>query len=309
MRWLHRMKRLGLVMLVAGLSACGGSDPEPDIVDTARADPRFSILVEAVQAAELDGTLSGTGPFTVFAPTDDAFAALLTELQLSKAQLLANKPLLQQVLQYHMLSGEVLKAAVPLGKAITPLQGGIFKVDARGNDLVVTDGRNRNARITATDIRARNGVIHVVDRVLLPADKTVVATAQATPDLSILVEAVAAAGLVDTLNGNGPFTVFAPTNAAFAKLLVELGATKDQLLANKALLTQVLTYHVVPGRVLKADVPVGAAITTVQGQTFTIDANLGITDARGRRASIVATDVLARNGVIHIVDTVILPRP
>jgi uncharacterized surface protein with fasciclin (FAS1) repeats len=114
---------------------------------------------------------------------------------------------------------------------------------------------------------------------------------------------------VDTLNAAGPFTVFAPTNAAFAKLLTELGVTKEQLLANKALLTQVLTYHVLPARVLKAEVPVGTAITTVQGQTFTVDASLAITDQRGRKAAITATDVLARNGVIHVIDTVILPRP
>ena len=302
------LKRLGAVMLLGVLGACGGNDPDPDIVDTARADTHFSVLVEALQAADLVTPLSGPGPFTVFAPTDDAFTALLAELKITKAQLLADKALLQQVLQYHVLSGAVPRSAVPLGKAITPLQGGIFKIDASGGNLFVTDGRNRTARITATDIQARNGLIHVVDRVLLPADKTIVATAQAVPDFSILVEAVVAAGLVDTLNGTGPFTVFAPTNAAFAKLLTELGVTKDQLLANKPLLTQVLTYHVLPGRVLKADVPVGAAITTVQGQTFSVDASLAITDANGRKAAITATDVLARNGVIHVLDNVILPR-
>ncbi|MFG6464520.1 fasciclin domain-containing protein [Roseateles sp. DXS20W] len=303
------LKRLGLALMFSGLTACGGGDPEPNIVETAQADARFSTLVEAVQAAGLADTLSGPGPFTVFAPTNDAFAALLAELGVTKAQLLADKALLMQVLQYHVLPSQVLKAGVPLGKPITPLAGGIFKVDSRGSDLVITDGRNRTARITATDLQTRNGVIHVVDRVLLPADKTIVATAQATPDFSILVEAVVAAGLVDTLNGTGPFTVFAPTNAAFAKLLTELGVTKAQLLADKALLTQVLTYHVLPARVLKADVPVGSAITTVQGQTFTVDASLAITDQRARKAAITATDVLARNGVIHVIDTVILPRP
>lgn len=306
---LNWLKRLGLALLIGTLSACGGSQGEPDIVTLASADGRFGVLVEALQAADLANTLAGPGPFTVFAPTDDAFAALLAELNITKAQLLADKALLQQVLQYHVLSGAVPKASVPLGKAITPLQGGIFKVSLSGNDLIVTDGRNRNARITDTDIQARNGIIHVVDRVLLPADKTIVATAQALPDFSILVEAGVSAGLVDTLNGPGPFTVFAPTNAAFAKLLNELGLTKDQLLANKPLLTQVLTYHVLPARVLMADVPVGAPITTVQGQTFTVDANLAITDQRGRKASITATDVLASNGVIHVIDTVILPKP
>ena len=102
--------------------------------------------------------------------------------------------------------------------------------------------------------------------------------------------------------------MFAPTNAAFAALLTELGVTKDALLANKTLLTQVLTYHVVPARVLKAEVPVNTAITTVQGQTFTINASLVITDQNMRTSSIVATDVFTSNGVIHVVDKVILPK-
>lgn len=300
---------LATALMATSLAGCGGSDPEPNVVEVAQRDPQFSILAEAVVAADLAPALSGPGPLTVFAPTDAAFAALLTELGVSKAQLLADKPLLRAVLQYHVLSANVPSSAVPLGKPVTPLQGGIFKVDKVGTGLVITDGRNRQARITATDVMASNGVIHVIDRVLLPADKTLVATAQALPDFSILVEAVVAADLVNTLNANGPFTVFAPTNAAFAKLLAELGVTKEQLLANKPLLTQVLTYHVLPARVLKADVPVGSAITTVQGQTFTVDASLAITDARGRKSAITATDVLASNGVIHVIDTVILPRP
>ena len=178
-----------------------------------------------------------------------------------------------------------------------------------GADLVITDGRNRTAKIIATDMAAPNGLIHTIDKVLLPANRNIVQTAQSLPNFSILVEAVVAAGLADALSAPGPLTVFAPTNAAFAALLAELGQTKEQLLANRALLTQVLTYHVVPARVLKADVPVGAPVTTLQGQTFTVDATLAITDQRGRKAAITGTDVLTSNGVIHVVDKVILPRP
>ena len=290
------------------LQACGGSDddtPERNIVQLAQANPDLGILVEAVVAAGLVDTLS-TGNLTVLAPTNAAFAALLTELGTTKAALLANVPLLKAVLSYHVLGQRVRSADVPLGKALVPLGGGFFKIES-SNGLKVTDGRNRVARITATDLQASNGVVHVVDRVLLPADKTIVATAQALPDFSILVEAVVAAGLVDTLNGPGPFTVFAPTNAAFAALLGELGVGKEALLANKALLAQVLTYHVVPGRVLKAEVPVGAAIKTVQGQTFSVNASLQITDQRMRTSQITATDVFTSNGVIHGVDRVLLP--
>ncbi len=143
-----------------------------------------------------------------------------------------------------------------------------------------------------------------------PPSKNIVQLAQATPDLSILVEAVVAAGLVDALSAPGPLTVFAPNNAAFAALLTELKTDKAALLANKPLLTKVLTYHVVSGKFLKADVPVGAPITTLQGGKFTVDASLAITDESTppRKSNIIATDILATNGVVHLIDKVILPK-
>ena len=301
--------------LAAVLVACGsetadaGTPPSQNVVQLAQGNPDLSILVEAVVAADLAGTLSAPGPYTVFAPTNAAFAALLTELGVTKAELLANKPLLTAVLQYHVLGARVAKAQIPLGKAISPLAGGIFKIDMVGADVVITDGRNRTARIVATDIPASNALVHVVDKVILPADKNIVQTAQALPDFSILVEAVVAADLAATLSGPGPFTVFAPTNAAFAALLTELGVSKADLLANKPLLTAVLTYHALGARVLKADVVPGAQPNTVQGENFSISPALAITDKRARMANIVATDVLTSNGVIHVIDRVILPAP
>lgn len=298
------------VLLLAFVTGCGGGDDHPgNVVQVAQSDSRFSILVEAVQAAGLTDTLTAPGPYTVFAPTNDAFSALLGELGVTKDQLLANKPLLTAVLKYHVVAGQVPSSAVPLGKAINPVGGGFFKIDKVGTSLVITDGRNRTSKIVQADIAASNGVIHAIDKVLLPADKTIVQTAIANPDFSILVEAVTAAGLVDTLNAPGPYTVFAPTNAAFASLLTELGVTKAQLLANTALLTKVLTYHVVPGLVLKVDVPINTPIKTVEGETLTVGPTLAITDQRGRQSNIVATDVLASNGVIHVLDKVILPAP
>lgn len=147
------------------------------------------------------------------------------------------------------------------------------------------------------------------DHVAAPA-KNIVELAQATPDLSILVEAVVAAGLVATLSGAGPFTVFAPTNAAFASLLGELGVTKDALLADKTLLTAVLTYHVLGSKVESSQIPLGAAIKTVQGANLTINSagmGLAITDGRGRKANIVTANIQASNGVVHLIDKVILP--
>ena len=308
-------------LILAGLAAtavitgCGSSDdPAPvavslDIVELAQATPDLSFLVEAVVSAELVDTLKGAGPFTVFAPTNAAFAALLTELGLSKAQLLADKALLKTVLTYHVLPAKVERAQVPRGKAVSTVQGSILKVEASGTDLTITDGRNRSARILATDIQAKNGVIHTINRVILPANKNIVETAQALPQFSVLVEAVLAANLQGTLSGAGPFTVFAPTNDALTALLAELNISKAALLADTALLTKVLTYHVLAGRVLKADVPVNTPITTVQGGTISVSSTFVLADQRGRNSNITATDVLTSNGVIHVIDKVILPAP
>lgn len=307
-------------LIIAGLAAaavitgCGSSDDptpvvSPDIVELAQATPDLSILVEAVVGAELVDTLKGAGPFTVFAPTNAAFAALLTELGLTKAQLLADKALLQTVLTYHVLPAKVERAQVPLGKAVSTVQGSILKVDSSGTDLTITDGRNRSARILTTDIQAKNGVIHTIDKVILPANKNTVETAQALPQFSVLVEAVLAANLQGTLSGAGPFTVFAPSNDAFTALLAELNISKADLLADTALLTKVLTYHVLAGRALKADVPVNTPLTTVQGGTISVSSTFVIGDQRGRNSNITATDVLTSNGVIHVIDKVLLPAP
>jgi len=313
------MKRWVVALITAGaamLSACGGSDHENealDIVSLAKSNTNLSVLGEAIEAAGLETTLRGAGPFTVFAPTNEAFTALLSELNLTKAQLLADKALLTSVLTYHVLGSKVVSTAVPLGQPITSLQKGIFKAEASGGSLKITDGRNRVSNVVTADVGAQNGVVHIIDKVLLPADKNVVQTAIALstapqPQFTILVEAIVAADLQNTLSGAGPFTVFAPTDAAFAALLTELSITKAALLADKALLTKVLTYHVVPGLVLKAQVPLGSAITTVQGETFTVNPALAITDQRARSANITDTDVLASNGVIHVIDKVILPK-
>jgi uncharacterized surface protein with fasciclin (FAS1) repeats len=302
------------------------------IAEIAAKTPALSGLVAALGFASNNGDLvtllSNTGTFTVFAPTNQAFDALAVELLgagKKAADLLvpANKDLVRAVLQYHVLGTVVKKSAIPFGKPINPVLAGddIFKIDkVKAKDqkydddsddkiLIITDGRNRKSEIIATNIKANNGIVHVIDKVILPADKDIVQTAIASaPEFSILVEAVVAAGLADALKAPGPLTVFAPTNAAFADLLAELKITKAALLADTALLTKVLTYHVVPGLVLKADVPVGKPITTLEGDTFTVDGKFKITDQAGRTSSIVATDVLAKNGVIHVIDKVILPK-
>lgn len=317
---------ISLLVSATLFSACSDEDPAPgsqSIVETAQDTSSLSTLVAAVEFASNDGDLvdllANPGTLTVFAPTNPAFDALAVELTgtagATGAALLTaeNKPLLRSVLQYHVLTSEVNAAAIPFGKPITSAEGSIFKIDT-GTPPFITDGRNRTANISATDIDASNGVVHLIDKVILPADKNIVETAQALAaknpaEFTILVEAVVAAELATTLSGAGPFTVFAPTDAAFAALLTELSLTKAQLLANKPLLTQVLTYHVVSSRVFKADVPVGAPIAMVETGTITVDANLDITDERSRKAKIVGTDTLTSNGVIHVIDKVLLPAP
>jgi uncharacterized surface protein with fasciclin (FAS1) repeats len=323
------------------LVACGSDDhpaPTPPpaaaktILATAQGVADLSSLVAAVQFAsdnnDLVNLLNSSGTLTVFAPSNAAFdklAVTLTGSATAKGPDIlvpANKALVKSVLQYHVLTSTVKAANIPFGKAITPAAGGIFKIDLVSGKPVITDGRNRTANITATDIEATNGVVHLIDGVLLPADKTIVATAIASaPEFTSLVAALQFASdgndLVTLLSGAGPFTVFAPTNAAFDKLAQELTGSAtakgpDILTpANKALVKSVLQYHVLTSRVLKADIVPNTAISTaLAGKTFTIQATAAavtITDGRARVANIVVTDVLNSNGVIHVIDRVILP--
>jgi uncharacterized surface protein with fasciclin (FAS1) repeats len=324
-----RVARITLADILTGngvlhITNCVLMPPKPmlgkSIVDVANKTPSLSSLVKALDFAsnnnDLVKLLSKRGTFTVFAPDNAAFNALAAELlgpgkTANDLLVPANKALVRSVLQYHVLGSVVLKAGIPLGKPIDPVLEGhdIFKIDAVGGKVIITDGRNRESEIIATDIKAKNGVVHVINKVILPANKNIVETAIASaPEFSILVKAVVAAGLTETLSGPGPFTVFAPTDAAFASLIAELKTTPEALLANKPLLTKVLTYHVVKGLVLKADVPVGVPVKTVQGDTLTVDAMFKITDQAGRKSGIVDTDVLTKNGVIHVIDKVILPK-
>jgi len=283
--------------------------PEPmmkDIVDTAVADGRFTTLVAAVGAAELVDTLKGEGPFTVFAPTDDAFAALPagTVDELLKPE---NKQKLTDILLYHVVSGKVMAADVTaLTSAPTVLGKDVaVKVDM-GNVYI------NEAKVIITDIETSNGVIHVIDAVLLPPSddammekNTIVDVAVADGRFTTLVVAVTAAELVETLSGEGPFTVFAPTDDAFAALPA---GTLDSLLLpeNKQQLTDILLYHVVSGKVMAADVVTLTSAPTVLGKDVTItvkDGKVFLNDT----VQVIITDVEASNGVIHVIDAVLLP--
>jgi transforming growth factor-beta-induced protein len=282
-------------------------EPEPmDIVDTAVADGRFTTLVAAVGAAELVDTLKGEGPFTVFAPTDDAFAALPagTVDELLKPE---NKQKLTDILLYHVVSGKVMAAdAAKLTSAPTVLGKDITIKADMGNVYI------NEAKVIIADIETSNGVIHVIDAVLLPPSddammekKTIVDVAVADGRFTTLVAAVTAADLVETLSGEGPFTVFAPTDDAFAALPA---GTLDSLLKpeNKQQLTDILLYHVVSGKVMAADVVGLTSAPTVLGKDVTItvkDGKVFLNDT----VQVIITDVEASNGVIHVIDAVLLP--
>jgi|GEM_PF-1110317 len=280
------------------------------IVEIAVGNEDFSTLVQAVIAADLVDTLSGPGPFTVFAPTNDAFAAALGELGLTAEQLLADTDLLTSVLTYHVVAGEVFSTDLTDGMRVTTVNGATFVVNLSASGASLTDSQGRTVNITAVDIDASNGVIHVLDNVILPPSQNVVEIAIDNPDFSTLVTAVSTAGLVETLSGDGPFTVFAPTNAAFAAALAELGLTAEQLLADTDLLTSILTYHVVAGKVFSGDLSDGMIVPTLNGETFTVNigvSGVSLTDSLGRTVNVVATDIEGTNGVIHVIDNVLLP--
>lgn len=269
------------------------------IVETAVAAGNFKTLVAAVQAAELVDTLNGKGPFTVFAPTDEAFAKLPkgTLEMLLKPE---NKAKLAAILTYHVVPGSVKAADVVKLKNAATVQGQRVDIKVDGGKVMV-DGAN----VVATDVACSNGVIHVIDTVILPVDGTIVDVAAKNGSFNTLVAAVKAAGLVETLSGKGPFTVLAPTDAAFAKLPA---GTLEMLLKpeNKKQLVDILTYHVVPGVAAYSDQVVKMSqLPTVLGTPITVT----VTDGKVRLndSNVVATDVEASNGVIHVVDTVILP--
>jgi transforming growth factor-beta-induced protein len=273
---------------------------EQDIVDTAVGAGSFNTLVAAVKAAGLVDTLKGDGPFTVFAPTDEAFKKLPagTVENLLKPE---NLEKLQAILTYHVVSGNVMAADVVKLDSAKTVQGQDVAIKVDGGNVMIN-----GAKVVTTDIKCKNGVIHVIDSVILPpTQKDIVETAAAAGSFSTLLAAAKAAGLVDTLKGEGPFTVFAPTDEAFGKIPA---ATIQDLLKpeNKDKLAAILTYHVVSGKVLAKDVIEMTSATTVNGQKATIKVVDGKVMIDG--AQVIKTDIECGNGVIHVIDSVIMPK-
>ena len=289
--------------LLFGLFAVGLVGPlsaaeKKDIVDTAVGAGSFKTLAAAFDAAGLIETLKGKGPFTVFAPTDEAFAKLPegTVETLLKPE---NKGQLVSILTYHVVPGAVRAAdVVKLAGAKT--------VNGQRVDIAVGDKKVKvdSAEVIKTDIECTNGVIHVIDSVILPSGDSIPAVADKAGAFEALLAAAEAAGLVDALSGEGPLTLFAPTDDAFAKLPK---GTVESLLKpeNKDKLAAILKYHVVSGRVYSEDALKAKEAKTLQGGTVKIAVKDKV--AYVNDAKLLKTDIDAANGVIHVIDSVMLP--
>ncbi len=260
------------------------------------APPTFSTLSVALAHTGLTGIVS-SNRLTLFAPTDEAFA----KLGLDKKNI-SSVPNLREILLYHVIEGLVYSNQLSNDYVMT-LNSSYVKVNTTGGVMI------NNSAVVQADIKARNGVIHMIDNILLPPDKNIVETAVSlAPEFSILLEAASRAGLADILANGGPFTLFAPTNEAFVNLLGELGAgSLDDIPVD--LLTQVLLYHVVDGYVFSTDLENGE-VTSLNGKfSVSLQYPVEITDSKGRTAEIVPSllDVQTTNGVIHVINRVILP--
>lgn len=301
---------LGVISI---FSACDDTDngQPKNIVELAQGTADLSTLVAAVQRAGLVDALTAEGPLTVFAPTNQAFSDLLAALGYTK---LEDVPVdaLKNILLNHVVSGEVKSTDLATGYVETLLPFGTT-TSYLNNYVDLTSGvKIGGATVTTADVDASNGVVHIINKVIVPP--TVVNQALNNANFSTLVAALTRSDLgvdyVGILSGDGPFTVFAPTNAAFTALLTELGVgSLNDIPA--ATLNKVLQYHVVSGaNVLSTQLTNGQEVTTFLGQKFTINLTGGakIQDAAGRTSNIIITDVQGSNGVVHAIDKVILPQ-
>ncbi|SHF76149.1 Uncaracterized surface protein containing fasciclin (FAS1) repeats [Flavobacterium segetis] len=311
------LKVLALALFAAVFISCdNNNDPvvpvDNTITGVAVKNPNLKILVQALTRAELATTLQGTGKFTVFAPTDAAFTAFLKTTPYATIN---DVPVaaLKEILLNHVISGEAKAASLTTGYIKTLAKGSASATNTLSMYVDLTSGVKLNgvAKVTTADVAASNGVIHVVDAVIgLP---TVVTHAAANANFSTLVSVLNREGqpnLVTALSAAGPFTVFAPTNAAFTALNTEL-APSGIAGVSAANLTKVLQYHVVSGNILSSSLTNGQVVTPIltPSQTFTIQTTSGvkITDARARVSTVMIADVQCSNGVIHAVDKVLLP--
>ncbi|MCQ1534879.1 DUF4430 domain-containing protein [Methanosarcina sp. KYL-1] len=272
---------------------------EMDIIDTAEAYGNFTALLEALETANLTETLRGEGPYTVFAPTDDAFAALPNE---TIAALQNDTEMLTEILLYHVAEEKLMEVDLQNVTNVTTLQGSNQTVNVTEEGIFIGD-----AKIIVADIEASNGVIHAIDAVLIPPEEPpvelvdIIETANETGNFTALLGAIETANLTETLKGEGPYTVFAPTDDAFAALPNET----VEALQNDTVLKDILLYHVAEGKLMEADLQNVTNVTTLQGSNLTVNATeegIFVGDAK-----IIIADIETSNGVIHAIDAVLIP--
>jgi uncharacterized surface protein with fasciclin (FAS1) repeats len=286
----------------AGAAGTAGAAATADIVDTAIAAGKFTKLAAALTSAGLVETLKGPGPFTVFAPDDAAFDAF----EKANPGVLAglSKEALTSILTYHVVAGAaVTSKQLKNNQVFTTVSGSPVLVDT-SSGVKLTDGvKAADATVTAADVTAKNGVIHVIDFIIQPPSKDIVETAVAAGTFKTLAGALDSAGLVPTLKGKGPFTVFAPTDDAFKGVTPPTG----DALAN------LLKFHVVGAAAGSGDLSNGQELTTLDTATTTklgvvIGSEVEIKDSTEVAAKVAPANILTKNGVIHVVNKVLLPK-
>ncbi len=295
-----RLRSLLLTPLLIAGAACGDDDgltevvPTQNILQTATGTASLSTLTAAITAADLASTFTGSTNYTVFAPVNDAFAALPAGT-LDALLLAGNRSTLQALLTNHVVAGTVRASDLRDGQTLTTLGGKTLIVSIQNSEV-----RIGGALVRTADVQATNGVVHLIGSVLT-GGLDVVQRASVTPTLSTLVTAIGAAQLGSALQAPGPITVFAPVNSAFAALPAE---QVNRLLdpANRALLAKVLTYHVAPGRVTSAQLTEGQSITSLEGTALRITLAGG---AKVNGVTISTPDIITANGVVHLIDGVL----
>jgi transforming growth factor-beta-induced protein len=307
-----------LAKRVAAREALASSARADSVAFIAATNPDFSILADVIVATGQDKLL-GTGfPFTVFAPTNAAFEAVLANMGVSlDAALRDNVDMLREVLRYHVLEDQVMSGDITDGLVYQSLQGEYMQFSVADGVVKI----NGVATVTTADVEASNGVIHVIDTVLTLPSKTladareaalanlkegsIVAIAAADEQFSILVDVIVLTNSTRLLDQGFPFTVFAPTNDAFRAAFRALGVSQGEAYLNPALLREVLRYHILEDQVMSADIEDGAEVETLQGGmlTFSVDGDVIMVND----ATVVAADIEAANGVIHVIDAVLVP--
>ncbi|MEO1484623.1 MAG: fasciclin domain-containing protein [Bacteroidota bacterium] len=348
MKTIPLFKKIAFFFLVAlAFNSCSNNDDDggtttdrngdtnntnslPNIVELAETVDVLTLLLDAVEAAggDLGNTLATGDPLTVFAPSNDAFNALLAQLDgfdsLDDFDEAAEKEILTKILQYHVIADtKAFSSDLSDGQSLPTVQSENLTVTIDGS-VFINDKTDESAEVVGADNQASNGIVHIIDKVLLPQEvldilfpkPTIVELVVETEELSQLEEAVIKAGLVDDLNGEGPFTVFAPTNAAIDELFDLLGDSFNSFddfdnFIEIQILEDILKYHVVPGNIAAADLSAGTVNTLLEGETLEIISSgetFVIGDASEVDANIENADNFASNGVVHIIDKILIPQ-